>query len=197
MIITDFKVAKKDRNRIHIYIDDIYKGTIYIDYVVEYGLKLGSEITQNKLDEIVNISNNKKLFNECLRYVGIRQRSEKEIKEYIYKKAQKAKFIINENNIDEIINNLKKYNYINDEAFASLWVTTRINKGVGPQKLKMELIQKGVEKVIIEQIISTIDEETKTKEIQKITQKYLKTRSFTNEYEKKWKLKQYLMSKGF
>lgn len=197
MIITDIVQAKKDRERAHIYGDGKYVGTLYLDQILDYHLKINDEITPDEFGKILSDSINKKLFNLCLNFISRRQRSEKEIVDYINKKIYTYKYEKDAVDINQIIDKLKYYNYINDQSFAKLWMDSRIKKGIGPRRIRLELAQKGVEKEIINEVIPEINEEDKDIAIEKLTKKYLRKHIFKNESEKKWKLKQYLMSKGF
>lgn len=87
------------------------------------------------------------LLQKVYRFLSFRDRSEKEIRDYLQrKKAQ---------NPDEIIEQLKEQGLINDERFAREWVEARRrSKQKGVKALRLELWQKGVNKEIIEQVVS-------------------------------------------
>lgn len=72
-------------------------------------------------------------------------RTEKEI---IVKLKQKG---FMDDVIAEVIKLLKKYNYINDNEFAGIWVKNRCRlKPMGKRRLSQELHKKGVAKEVIE-----------------------------------------------
>ena len=197
MIITDFKAGKRDKNRIHVYMDGTYKGTVYIDYLIECHYKIGDEVSEEAFNQLLEISLSKRLLNLSLRYVGVRQRSEQEIIDYLNTKAFKEGFKLKQEARDEIIKTLKKYSYVNDKVFANIWTKSRIAKGVGPKKLRLELQAKGISKNIIEEVLSQIEDNSKSEAIEKLSEKFLRNKIFDSENEKQWKLKQYLYSKGF
>ena len=73
------------------------------------------------------------------RYLGVRNRSEKEIRDYLAKKHA------SEDIIDRIISKLYSFNYLNDEAFARGWVRSRAHsRPKGKIALHYELRQKGI-----------------------------------------------------
>lgn len=89
-----------------------------------------------------------KYYNLTLRYLSFRQRSEKEIRDYLHKKQ------IQESLIEIIITKLKEHRFLNDEEFTKTWVESRIR--FKPRSLRMierELVQKGISKEIIELVI--------------------------------------------
>lgn len=88
------------------------------------------------------------------RYLGIRSRSEKEIRDYLEKKKAPAEMI------EKIVKQLYEYKFLNDEAFAKAWVRSRARfKPRGKRLLEMELKQKGIEKDLIEKVMSEVDPE--------------------------------------
>ena len=50
---------------------------------------------------------------------------------------------------------------------------------------------------MINEILSELNEEEVLAQSAKVAEKYEKNKSFKNDYEKKWKISQYLMSRGF
>ncbi len=88
------------------------------------------------------------------RYLGVRNRSEKEVRDYLTKKT------IEPGVIDELIKLLYSQKFLNDESFARSWVRSRARfRPRGKRVLEMELKQKGIEKALIEKVLSEEDEE--------------------------------------
>lgn len=85
-----------------------------------------------------------KLYSKALRFLTLRPRTEKEVYNFLVK--QKSA----QNQIQEIITNLKKQKFIDDKAFASQWVEERMRlKPKGWRVLAIELRQKGISEEII------------------------------------------------
>lgn len=90
----------------------------------------------------------------CYRFLTIRNRSEKEIRDYLLKKHAELEII------ETIIERLKKQKFLDDESFARAWIVSRARlKPKGKQLLKIELQQKGIAKEIIETVLNEINEE--------------------------------------
>lgn len=90
----------------------------------------------------------------CYRYLTFRNRSKKEMYEYLQKKNASDEII------DQIIDKLQDQGYINDEKFARAWVLARArSKPKGRTLLVMELRQKGISQDIIEQVLAEESEE--------------------------------------
>lgn len=90
----------------------------------------------------------------CYRYLTIRNRSEKEIRDYLTKKK------VSEEIIEQLVALLYEQKFLNDEAFARSWIVQRARfRPKGKMALKIELAQKGISKDIIEQVMSEDNEE--------------------------------------
>ena len=88
------------------------------------------------------------------RYLGIRNRSEKEIRDYLQKKQASSE------HSEQIIKKLYEYKLLNDESFARAWVKSRANfRPRGKKMLAMELKQKGIEKDLIQKVLEEENEE--------------------------------------
>ncbi len=90
----------------------------------------------------------KKYLNPVYRYLSIRNRSEKEIRDYLKKKNASDEVV------EHIVELLKKQKFINDEVFARAWVSYRGRISPrGRHLLRIELKQKGISKEIIDKIL--------------------------------------------
>ena len=89
---------------------------------------------------------------------------------------------------DKIIIRLIRKGYLDDEKFAEWYVENRfVKKGVSRKRLKMELMKKGVDKGIIDEVLGGRDDE---EEIRKMVAR--KRAKYTQE-----KLIAYLCRQGF
>lgn len=98
-----------------------------------------------------------KLYLLALKYLTIRPRSEKEVQDYLEKKAKQ--FPDGNNSlIDVIILKLKRQKFLNDREFAKIWVRSRTEyKPKGKWLVKMELKQKGISPDVIDEILENRD----------------------------------------
>lgn len=98
------------------------------------------------------------------RYLGIRSRSEKEIRDYLEKKLARGKSASGGKDaselIEKIIRQLYEYKFLNDEAFARSWIRSRArSRPRGKRLLEIELKQKGIEKDLIKKVLDEESEE--------------------------------------
>lgn len=132
-----------------------------------------------------------KVLQKVYRLLLWRDRSEKEIRDFLQRKKVE--------NIDEVIDQLKEQRYIDDEKFARQWVESRRrSKQKGSKAIKLELLQKGIERSIIDQVLSS---ELRVKNEEEVAKEALekKSRIWRNleEMEFRKKATDFLMRKGF
>lgn len=97
--------------------------------------------------------------------------------------------------IAQTIDSLLEMNYLNDQRFAEFYVRSRINKPLGPQRIRQELRQKGITDEMIERALE--ENEADWFELAK----ELKIRKFgaesTRDFKEKAKQTRYLQYRGF
>ncbi|MBI5614128.1 RecX family transcriptional regulator [Candidatus Gottesmanbacteria bacterium] len=139
-----------------------------------------------------------KLLNAGFRYVSIRKRSEKEILDFLKKKAVKIAGGITV--LDDVLEKLRGYGYIDDSVFAS-WVieSRRSHNPHGTESIVRELKGKGVSPEDIEASLQKKSTETRTdKELAKqVLEKIIGRYQGLPPYEKKRKLFGVLGRRGF
>jgi regulatory protein len=133
-----------------------------------------------------------KYLSSTLRFLSIRNRSQKEIQDYLAKKTHH-----NEPLIDAVMSRLSHFNLLNDHQFARDWVDMRLKQGKGPILIHQELKLKGINSNLIDQTLHAIDTNQWFESAQAVTQKkHLLPRSPTN-FGEKAKTYRYLQSRGF
>ena len=98
----------------------------------------------------------------------------------------------------EIIDYLLDNRFVNDERYAKSFVRGKINQsGWGVNKIRFHLIQKGIDKEIIDEALEQTDEEVYRQRLIDILKTKSKTIKAETDCEKKRKLAAYAMQKGF
>ncbi len=133
-----------------------------------------------------------KFYEKTLRFLSFRPRSEKEITDYLKKKKS------DDLTAKKIIEKLKEHKFLNDEEFAKWWIEQRTRvKPRADRVIKFELMQKGIDKEIIEGLLirGTESDLKKAENLAQIRMKRLKKIDDRKKvYEK---LGRFLASKGF
>lgn len=107
-------------------------------------------------------------------------------------------FDLNEQDKKEILNYLIDNRFVNDERFAKSFVRGKINQsGWGLNKIRFHLIQKGIDKALIDEALQGTDEEIYRQRLLDILRSKSKTVKAANDFEKKRKLAAFAMQRGF
>lgn len=77
--ITKLQVQAKDKNRVNVYLDNQFFGGLDMETAVKYNLKVGSCISEQKLEEIQFESEKRTAYNKALKLLNIRRKTQKEI----------------------------------------------------------------------------------------------------------------------
>ncbi len=173
MKITGITSQQKDKNRVNIFVDGKYRFSLDIFQLVDLGIKIGREYSDEELTELETESQFGKLYMRALDYCLMRPHSAKEVRDYLYRKTRDKRTktgdivkgiapIITE----RVYNRLLEKNYINDEKFTYYWIENRnLKKGISQRKLVAELRTKGIDSTMAERLLAgsfrTDDDELK------------------------------------
>ena len=169
MVITN--LVAKPLNRVLLYCDDEAISQISLNSIAKYDLYINKELTQEDLEEILHYDLSQSFLEKSIRYCHISPKTEKQFRMHLDKIVKDNDINIDTNILDSIIEDviekLKQYDYINDEKYAEEFISSRIkNKPKGKQVLLYELISKGIDKDIASQAIdrTSLDEYSLMKE---------------------------------
>ena len=213
LIITNLKQGVKNPNRVNVFVNSKYALSLDVAQVVDLGVKVGLEISEDELEEFKKASEYGKLHQRTLEWVLVRPRSVRETRDYLSKKlktsssdsllrarrygaqslvplpvgrVQSSEDILELS--ENIIQKLLDKKYLDDYKFAEWYVENRfVKKGISKKRLKMELMKKGVAREIVDEVIDDRDDE---EEIRKVIAK--KRAKYDDE-----KLMGYLVRQGF
>ncbi len=151
-VITDIQIQKKDERRRSIYINGVFVfGLTDVD-VLFYKLEIGEELTEEKYERILYNTLYERSKSIALNYISRRIRCEKEVYNKLVEKE------INEEIIDKTIEFLKKYNYVDDNAFVKAYVKDKMTiRGYGSKKIFYDLKSLGISPFVLEDFKATND----------------------------------------
>ncbi len=178
------------------YIDNQFALSVSIDTISKNNLYEGRAITKTALEKIYKTEIYNKLLQKVLKYLDIRPRSEKEIRNYLKKKIDVIKNhnldpVLLQDILDQIITRLSDLNFIDDKKFCRELVLAKIKRNkYSYREIELRLIQSGLDKNIYLDILNNLY----TKKTEKIILKNLIKK---RKYKSKDKLINYLLTKGF
>lgn len=144
-------VQQKDKTRANVYLDGKFAFGILLEEMLKRGLRVGRELSLNEVEQIKGQDQIGKVYGYSLRFATARPRSEKEIKLWFKRKK------IEENTTVAVFEKLKKLELADDLKFARWWVGQREEfRPKSPAALKSELLQKGVAREIIDEVLVSV-----------------------------------------
>jgi len=99
-------VQSKNKNRVNIFIDDVYSFSCDTEIIVKYQLKEGLKVDKFNLENLIQESNEKKAFQIALHYLSFRPRTHHEVNEYLLKKEYDPTII------KKVLDKLIYYKYV-------------------------------------------------------------------------------------
>lgn len=198
MKITALKAQVKNKDRVSVFVDGAYRFSLDITQVAELGIRSGKDYTEEELVELENESQFGKVYTRALEYALTRPRSQKEMRDYLYRKTRDTltrmgdvRKGVSPETTQRVFDRLTLRGYLNDEKFATFWVENRnVRKGSSFKKLESELMAKGVDRSIINSVLGE-SERSDSEEINKVIARK------AARYSDQSKLIQYLQRQGF
>ena len=132
------------------------------------------------------------VLDKMAKYCAYQERCVKDVRDKL------KTFEIPEEEKAKILDYLLDNRFVNDERFVKSFVRGKVNQsGWGVNKIRFHLIQKGIDKDIIEEALGQTDEEAYRQRLIEILKTKAKTVKADSDFEKKRKLAAYAMQKGF
>ena len=186
MLITKISPAVKTEGRYNVFVDGKYSFSLDEVQLAALTIKKGDELDEQQLDQLKSESSFGKNYIRALDLVSRRPRSQREIREYAFRKQwTKA-------NTDRVIERLLERGYLNDAKFAEIFVRSRANlRNYSTRRMKLELQKKGISSDIIDQVLSESDDFDENVALKNLIAKK------QNRYDDEQKLIAYLARQGF
>jgi len=153
--ITSIERQKRNPERVNVALDGEFAFAIPVNAVLDFGLRTGNQLSVSQIEELKEIDDTAKATDAAIRLLTARPRSVREIEQRLRRKE------FDDPTIERVIERLRDWRYIDDEAFARFWVENReSNRPRGRRLLEQELRSKGIEREIVTNTIedAEIDE---------------------------------------
>lgn len=132
------------------------------------------------------------VLDKMAKYCAYQERCVKDVTEKL------KTFELTQREKDEILDYLIDNRFVNNTRFAQAFVKGKINQsGWGLNKIRFHLMQKGIDKEIIDEALQTYDEEAYRQRLIDVLKIKAKTVKAENDFERNRKLAAYAMQKGF
>lgn len=132
------------------------------------------------------------LVNASIKYINVRLRSIKEIKDYLLKKEDDTDLI------DEVISRIMKMGYLDDRRFTEAYIKDKLNfTSWGDYKIINELNKLGISSLDIEDNIDLLSEDILNERMRKIIDKDIRTNKKYSGLKLKNKIYNHLLTSGY
>jgi regulatory protein len=183
--ITAISKQVKRAGRFSVFIDGKFAFGVSESQLIEFGIAPNQEITEQKLKQLKDATNEQKTLDRILNLLSIRPRSTWELQDYLKRKQQSPA------TIEKILNKLSKLGYIDDKSFAKRWVENKRHlQNVSSLKLRHQLKQKRISDEIIDKALANSGDQDK-KALKAMVERK------KDRYKDKTKFMQHLARQGF
>ena len=178
MKISAITIQARDKNRVNVSVDGKYRFSLDVFQLGDLGIKMGKEYTEAEIVALEEESQFGKLYTRALEYCLMRPHSQKELRDYLYRKTRDTPMKtggmrkgVSVQLTERVFDRLELKGYISDEKFAAFWIENRnLRKGSSKRKLSAELSAKGVDRQISDKYLLETERDDVT-ELQKIITK--------------------------
>lgn len=186
MKITALKAQIKNTERVSIFVDEKYSFSLSLDELVKYKLKKDDELSPVDVKKFKKISTDGKLRSRALEWLVNRPHSEREFRDYLYrKKAEKEQ-------IEELVSEFVTKGYLDNAKFAMWFVELQARRNKSNRAIKSELFKKGIAGEVVDEVLGQgQDEQGRLKAL------IVKKTKLSRYQKDPQKLMRYLVAQGY
>jgi len=149
MKITALEPQTTNAERVNVYVDGRFLMGVSATVVLQMGLELEQELQPSQLEELRGEEALQQAVERAYTYLSYRPRSREEVRRYLRRKETPP------NIIDTALARLDRLDLVNDHTFASFWAENREQFSPrGARAIKNELRMKGVEREVVDEVIT-------------------------------------------
>lgn len=192
--VTKITVQKKNQDRYSLFHNELFLIGISRKTRNDFSIEEGVELTPSLYRQLKDAEDLVAIREACFRYLSGRDHSSFELKQKVGKKGYK------ESDIERVVQDLSASGYLNDETFAAKFVEekTELNQW-GPKKIKSHLYKKGLDRKIIDKVLTKKTDDLQLQQIcvdlvMKRKRHFLRE---DDEFKRKQKIYRYLAGRGF
>ena len=171
-------ISASKNNKIKIYADGEFLFTV--PAVIWYSSRFseGDEVTEEDLAELKNTADCSVAFDSAMRMLSLRAHSELEIR-------QKLRLKFSEEAVRHTVKKLQELALLDDEKFAFMFAEELYRrKGFAPKRIALELKNRGIEGILAEKAVNSLDIDREIGIIKVIEKYHLTTDSTPKERDR-------------
>ena len=149
MKITAIEPQVRDAERVNVFVDGRFLLGVKAEVLKQLGLEVEQELLPEQLEMLRYEETLQQAVERAYNFLSYRPRSREEVRRYLRRKETPTEVI------DAALAKLDRLDLVNDEAFTSFWVENREQFSPrGARALKNELRMKGVERGVVDEMIT-------------------------------------------
>ena len=187
MKLTAIKAQVKNPQRVSLFLDEQYAFSLSLDELVKFRLKQNDEFSEAELKKFKKISADGKLRARALEWLINRPHSEREFRDYLYRKKADP------DQIESLVNEFTKRGYLDNAKFATWFVELQARRGKSDRAIRSELFAKGVSRELADEVL----EQSQNNEPERLRLIIDKKTRLARYQKDPVKLAKYLTSQGF
>jgi Uncharacterized protein conserved in bacteria len=160
MVITEFEELEKSKFKI--YVDHHYAFLLYQKDIDRYELQEGQTISEMLFEKIIEETVFRRAKQKALAVLKFKDRTEQELRDKLIETGYPQEVI------NRTIDYVTEYGYLNDERYTTAFIRSRMYTK-SKMIIKTQLLQKGIKKDMINDIIRAIYDETEADEDAELT----------------------------
>lgn len=187
MKITAIKQQVKSPDRVSVFVDGKYEFSLSLDELVKYKLRNGQEMTPAELKKFKKVSADGKLRARALEWLINRPHSERELRDYLYRKKTEPE------QIDGLVEEFTGKGYLDNAKFAAWFTELQARRGKSDRAIRAGLFKKGIGRELADETLAGASGQ-ETKRLKELVEKKRNLSRYKNDPDK---LKRYLVGQGF
>lgn len=189
MKITDITPQKHNKGRVSIFVDGKYAFSMdEVDCVLNK-LKIGMDITSEDIERLGIEANRSKAMAKAMDVLARKPVTAKDMSDYLEEKGYDTEVA------EAVTCELMDLGYIDDEAYARLYVEYAAERHYGPSKIRYELGRHGVASDIISLVLEESDDDCIEELAQVVMSKYRDCD--LDDMKQRQRVTRYLASRGY
>jgi len=187
MKITALKQQVKNAGRVSVFVDSKYEFSLSLDELVKYKLKNGDELEKADVKKFKKISADGKLRARALEWLLNRPHSEREFRDYLYRKKAEPEQIQN------LVDEFTEKGYLDNLKFAQWFAELQARRNKSDRQIRAELFKKGIAREVVDEILDS-EESGEEQRLKALIEKKSRLIRYQKDPQK---LAQYLVAQGF
>ena len=187
MKITAIKQQVKNPERVSVFMDGKYEFSLSLDELIKYKLKNNDELDEADIKKFKKISEDGKLRMRSLEWLMNRPHSEREFRDYLYRKKSEPE------QIDSLVAEFTTKGYLDNSKFTEWFTELQARRGKSDRAIRAELFKKGINREMADEVL----QEGAGDELERLKATIEKKRKLSRYKNDSEKLARYLTSQGF